>query len=258
MLSLTLSSVSEAVPTDDDTITHWLAFLETSDWNQNPKSCHAVVIHPNWALSTNDCVPKLPPEQPDQEIMLRFSEGSNHNYDQVKVIEVIRPSTEHTSYPVLLKLESELKPPFAPLSFKTQAWFDALENRYPLWKVFYMNRLKQSGHFLLSRPKIDILFNPVKIKDQSDCHPFIRGIDWKICSIPADSRMVLSRDFQRGSVLLDQGFSVTGLGYVQNPENTTMGVIYFTPMTPFRTFINRHTGTNHQIDRKYKNSNSEL
>ncbi|MET4693168.1 hypothetical protein [Endozoicomonas lisbonensis] len=244
-----LCSMAETPSPEDIHVSNWLAFLETSDFNHNPISCHAVVIHKNWALTTSDCVPKplseITIQKPSvQKIMLRFSAESNQKYDQVEVSDVRRPSTYHTSQPVLLKLKSPLNPPFPTLSFKTHSWFDGLEGRYPLWTVYYLERMKRPSHLLVSRPEINVFSHPVKIKDQSDCIPRVKGLDWKICSIPEGFGEVLSSDFQRGSVLLDENFAVTGLGYELDQKNTTMEMNYFMPLglSPFVRFIKEHTG----------------
>ena len=115
---------------------------------------------------------------------------------------------------VLLELESPLPPPFAALSFKTYSWFKELKGRYPLWTVYYLVRQKRPSELLISLPEINMHSNSVKIEDQLNCHPYIRGLDWKICSIPEGSGKVLSREFQRGAILLDDNFAVTGLGVV--------------------------------------------
>ncbi|UYM17457.1 serine protease family protein [Endozoicomonas euniceicola] len=252
-------------------VSNWLASLETIDFNTNPISCHAVIIHKNWALTTNDCVPKKQHRketivgryyqeslEPWEKIVLRFSTESEKKGDQVTVSEVWRPSTYHTSYPILLKLESTLNPPFPTLSFKKHSWFDELGDRLPLWTVYYLERLKHENAVKL--PEINLHFHPVRVMDQSNCHPFVRALDWKICSIPEGSGQVLSREFQRGAVLLDKNSMVVGLGYAPDQWNTTETMNYFIPLglTPFENFIKETTGIENQPDIKLIKGVSEL
>ena len=236
-------SMAETPGPENIKVSNWLAFLETQSWDHKPVNCHAVVIHPNWALTTNKCVLSQPPEVAVQKIVLRFSNESNQKLKQVKVSKIWHPSTQNTWYPVLLELESPLTPPFPALSFKTHSWFDQLEDSYPLWTVNYLK--KNASEYYANRPEISTHSRPVRILDQSYCKPFVKGLNWKICSVSLGSSQALMSESQRGSsVLLDSNFAVTGLGYTLNQENTTAGMNYFIPLglSPFKRFIKKHTG----------------
>ena len=257
-------------------VSNWLASLETTDFNKNSISCHAVIIHENWALTTNDCVPKNQHRkemieggyyreliESQEKIELHFSTESKQK--SVKVSEVWRPSTQHTSYPILLKLESTLTSPFPALSFKTNSWFKELKEPYPLWTVYYLKRLKHDsenaeGKSAKNNPEINLHSHPVRMMDQSKCDLFAIGLDWKICSIPDGSGQVLGSRFQRGAVLLDNDFAVTGLGYSLNQESTKIKMNYFIPLglNPFIKFIKDNTGINNPRETKQTKKYSEL
>ncbi|UYM17276.1 hypothetical protein [Endozoicomonas euniceicola] len=221
---------------DEKKVGNWLTLVETPSGSNGGKHCHALVVSPNWALSTSECIP----ENRQQKIKLRLSGLASQPFKEVDISYIWEPFypaefLKSQVYPVLLRLASDFAPPFPDLSYEhTIMSFTHLSLKQTLkllWRVHYLNRNQTTSELY---PE----FRLTTLQRRERCFRYPEFGDWSICTGRTDgSGRVLSSDYHSGAVLMDEKGRVVGLGETINKYGMDKNKNYFIPLRLYRDFI---------------------